>query len=250
MTEQVTKPETADSAYHGLCRLGGAAALIVVVLILGEVIAQAVSPLPGTVSEWFTLFRNNPTVGLVDFWGLEVLMYIMFALVYLTLYVLLRRANETRMAIAVTFALLGIGIFLATNSPFSMLSLSNQHAAATTDVQRSTFLAAGQALLANTGQRAVGGFNTGLFLVSIAGLIVSSVMFQSSAFSRLTAYVGVLAFALSLADYLRQVFTTSPIVALLLILPGALFLVIWYALVGRRLYHLGHPNKKTVPKQW
>jgi len=173
----------------------------------------------------------------------------MFALAYLALYVVLRRANATRMAIAVTFALLGVGIFLATNNPFSMLSLSNQHAAATTDVQRSTLLAAGQALLANTGQRAVGGFNTGLFLVSIAGLIVSLVMLQCSTFSRLTAYAGILAFTLSLADYFRQALTTSPIVALLVILPGALFLAMWYALVGRRLCHLGCHDKNTVPKQ-
>jgi len=53
------------------------------------------------------------------------------------------------MAIAMTFALLGVGIFFATNNPFSMLSLSDQYAAATTNAQRSTILAAGQAVLAN-----------------------------------------------------------------------------------------------------
>ena len=111
-----------------------------------------------------------------------------------------------------------------------MLSLSNQHAAATTDAQRSTFLAAGQAVLANTNQRAVGGFNMGLFLVSVAGLIVSSVMFRSNSFSRLTAYVGILANALSLADYLREALTPSATIALLVILPNALFLVIWFVL--------------------
>jgi len=151
--------------------------------------------------------------------------------------------------IALTFALLGIGIFLATNNPFSMLSLSNRYAAATTDGERSTFLAAGQAILANTNQRAVGGFNMGLFLVSVAGLIVSSVMLQSNSFGRLTAYVGILANALSLADYLRQTLTTSAIVALLVILPNALFLVIWYVLVGRRLYQLGCLDRKMLPKQ-
>ena len=153
------------------------------------------------------------------------------------------------MAIATTFALLGIGIFLATNNPFSMLSLSNQYAAATTDAQRSTFLAAGQAVLAITNQRAVGGFNMGLFLVSVAGLIVSSVMVQSNSFSRSTAYVGILANALSLADYLRQALTPSATVALLVILPYALFLVLWFVLVGRRLYQLGRLEGKRLPKQ-
>jgi hypothetical protein len=176
-------------------------------------------------------------------------MYAMFILVFLALYVVLRKANEGRMAIAMTFALLGIGIFFATNNPFSMLSLSDQYAAATTDAQRSMILAAGQAVLANTNQRAVGGFNIALFLVSVAGLKVSSVMFQSNSFSRTTAYVGILAHGLSLADYLRQALTSSVTIALLVILPNALFLVIWFVLVGRRLYQLGRLEGKTLLKR-
>jgi len=148
------------------------------------------------------------------------------------------------MVIALTLALLGIGVFLATNNPFSMFSLSNQYATALTDAERSTLLASGQALLSNTNQRAVGGFNMGLFMVSAAGLMVSSVMLQSNSFSRTTAFVGILAHGLSLADYLRQALTSSAIVALLVILPNALCLVIWYVLVGRRLYQLGHSGRK------
>ena len=130
-----------------------------------------------------------------------------------------------------------------------MLSLSNQYIAATTDAQRSTLLAAGHAVLVNTNQRAVGGFNMGLFLVSVAGLMVSSVMLKSNSFSRLTAYVGILANTMSLADYLREALTSSVTIALLVILPNALFLVMWFVLVGRRLYRLGYLEGKVLPKQ-
>jgi len=247
--KQVANAETADSTYQSLYKLGGAAALIVAALILGDVVVLAIYPQPNTISDWFMLFQRNSIVGLLDSWGLEVPMYFMFIMTFLALYMVLRKANQSLMVIAVTFALLGTGIFLATNNPFSMLSLSNQYAGATTDAERSTFLAAGQALLSNTNQRAVGGFNMGLFLVSVAGLMVSSVMLQSNSFSRPTAFVGILAHALSLADYLRQALTPSAIVALLVILPNALFLVIWYVLVGRRLYQLGRPERKMLPKQ-
>ncbi len=249
MMDQFANADTADSAYESLYKLGGAAALMVAVLTLGEVIGLTFYPQPSTMSDWFMLFQSNRIIGLLDFWGLEVPMYAMFALVFLALYIVLRKANQGLMVIALTFALLGIGIFLATNNPFSMISLSNQYAAATTDAQRSTFLAAGQAVLANTNQRTVGGFNAGLFLVSVAGLIVSSVMLQSNSFSRLTAYVGILAYALSLADYLRQALTTSAIVALLVILPNALFLVIWFILVGQRIYQLGRLDRRELPQQ-
>lgn len=241
MMDQVTNTETADPAYQGLYKLGGVAAWIVAALTLSEVILLAFYPQPGTIGDWFTLFQSNKFIGLLDFWGLEVPMYAMFIPVFLALYLLLRKANPGLMAIAVTFALLGIGIFLATNNPFSMLSLSNQYAAATTDVERSTFLAAGQAILANTNQRAVGGFNMALFLVYVAGLVVSAVMLKGNSFSKSTACVGILAYALSLADYLRQALTSSAMIALLVILPGALLLVIWFVLVGRRLYQLGRP---------
>ena len=169
-------------------------------------------------------------------------MYVMFALVFLALYVALREADQGFMAIALIFSLLGAGIFLATNNPFSMLSLSNQHAAATTDAERTMLLAAGKAVLTNTSQRVVGGFNVGLFLVSVAGLIMSSAMLRSSVFSKATACVGIMAWALSLLDYLRQIVTQSEIIALLVILPHTLLLVVWFVLVGRKLYQLGRPD--------
>jgi hypothetical protein len=237
---QVENSDTTGSC-KSLYKLGGVAALIVVVLTLAEIVGHSIYPLPATANDWFMLFQSNPITGLLDYWGLEVPMYAMFVLVFLALYVVLRETNQSAMAIALIFVLLGAGIFFATNNPFTMLSLSNQHAAATTDAQRAAFLAAGEAVLANTGQRAVGGFNVGLFLVSIAGLLVSAVMLQSDSFSKSTAYVGILAYGLSLADYLRQALTQSAVVALLVILSGALLLVIWYVLVGRRLYQLGRP---------
>jgi len=249
MTTQVTNTEAVAPAYKSLYKLGGIAAIIVTALTLAEVVGFIFYPQPSTISGWFMLFQSNWAIGLMDFWGLEVLMYIMFILVFLALYAALRKTNEGLLLIALTFALLGIGIFFATNNPFSMLSLSNQYAAAVTDAERSTLLAAGQAALANTNQRAIGGFNMGLFLVSVAGLIISLVMLRSNSFSRLTAIMGILTFTLSLADYLRQALTSSVIITLLVILPNVLFLVIWFVLVGRRLYQLGRLEAKTLPKQ-
>lgn len=244
----VANAETACSAYHSLYRLGGAAAWFAAGMIGGEVIALALYPPPSTIEGWFMLFQRNRLVGLLDFWGLEVPLYLLFALVFLALYAALRRADPSRMAVALTSALLGIGVFLATNQPFAMLSLGNQYAAATTGAQRATLLAAGQALLAATGQRAVGGFNLGLCLVSLAGLLVSSVMAQSRHFGKPIAYVGLVAHALSLADFLRQALTPSALVALAVILPNALLLMIWYGWAGHKLRRLGR-LAETLPSQ-
>ena len=239
--------KTADPVYKNLYKLGGVAAWCVVGLTLSEIVGFIFFPQPGTVSEWFSLFQRNRIIGLFGFWGLEIPMYAMFVLVFLACYAALRKDHPGLLAVALIFALLGVGIFFATNNPFSLLALSNRYAAATTDAQRATLIAAGQAVLVNTGQRAVGSFNVGLFLVSVAGLMTSFAMRRRNSFSRSTAYVGILAHTLSLADYVRQALTSSEIVALLVILPGALLLMAWYVSVGRRLYRLGCLVEKPRP---
>ena len=63
-------------------------------------------------------------------------------------------------------------------------------------------------------------------------------MLRHRFFSRTTAYIGLAAHALSLADYVRQALTSSTVITLLVVLSGALLLSAWYALVGRRLCQL------------
>jgi hypothetical protein len=236
-----------DPGFSRLFTIGGAAALAAAALMLGEVVALALYPPPETVDGWFALFQTTPAVALLDFWGLEVPMYAMFALVFLALYAVLRKTDESRMAIVLALALLGVGIFLATNNPISMLSLSNQHAAAATEAEKSVYLSAGQALLTNTGQRAAGGFNMSLLLVTAAGLLASMVMLRAGAFGRTTAWVGIFAHGLSLADYLRQALTSLEIIVLLVVLPNALLLMIWYVLVGRGLLRIGNIEVPPLP---
>jgi hypothetical protein len=236
-----------DGTIRSLYKLGGIAALIVAALTLGEIIFFIFFPPPETIRDWFSLFQSNALIGLLDFWGLEIPMYLMFIPVFLALYMHLRKTNHSWMVIALACALLGVAIFLATNNPFSMLTLSKLHADATTEAQQSVLLAAGQTILANTNQRAVGGFNIALLLVSVAGLITSLVMLQDHHFSRTSAIIGILAFALSLADYLRQALTQSLIIALPLILLGALFIFIWFILIGLKLFQLGRHESETQP---
>jgi hypothetical protein len=197
--------------------LGGAAALIAAALLLIEIIVFTIWPQPATVTGYFTLLESNKLIGLIDFYLLEVIAYALFIPLFLALFIALRRFNESYMVLAIVLAIIGITVFLATNNSFSLLSLSDQYMAATTEAQKSMISAAGQTLIANTGQRAVGGFNIGFLLISVAGLIVSTVMLRSNIFSKATAYVGILAFAISLADYFRIVLVPSSIILILII---------------------------------
>ena len=228
--------ESEDSKWINLYKVGGMAAIIAAVLLLIEIIVFTIWPQPSTVLGYFTLLQTNKIIGLIDFYLLEVIAYILFIPMFLAIYFALRRFNESYMLIAIFMAILGITIFLSTNNSFSMLNLSNQYVNATTEAQKAIILAAGQTLVVNTGQRAIGGFNMGLLLISVAGVIMSTIMLKSNNFGNKTAYVGILAFAISLAEYVRMIIVPSELTLLLIIaiLSGVL-LMIWLVLVGQSL---------------
>jgi len=228
--------ETVDSKWKSLYKIGGMAAILAAVLLLIEIIVFTLWPQPTTALGYFTLIQSNKLIGLIDFYLLEFIAYALFIPIFLALYMALKRLNESYMLLSITLAIVGITIFLATNNSFSMIPLSNQYLIATTEVQKSILLAAGQTLLVNTGQRAVWGFNTGFLLISIAGLLISKIMLQSNIFSKTTAYVGILAFAISLADYIRIIFLPSELILLLIIaILSGILLLVWLVLIGRSL---------------
>lgn len=233
------KMETEDSKWKGLYKVGGMAAIIAAVLLLIEIIVFTIWPQPTTAMGHFTLLQSNKLIGLIDFYLLEFVAYMLFIPLFFAIYVALRRFNESYMGIAVILTIVGIAIFLATNNPFSMLLLSNQYMAATTEAQKSMLLAAGQVMLVNTNQRAVGGFNMGFLLMSIAGLLYSVVMLRSNIFSKKIAYIGILAFAISLVDYFRVIFLPSEVILILVIaVLSGILLLIWLIFIGRRLFQL------------
>jgi hypothetical protein len=261
MTNQVTNAETSGSAWKGLYKVGGAAALIAGVIFrrnLGvEISLFSQHTPPVTVSDWFTLLQGNRLLGLSYLNIFDIVDYALVGLMFLALYVALRRANESTMAIATTLGLVGIAVYFASNTAFSMLSLSDQYAAATTEAQRTMLLAAGQALLAinrfsSPGAHPGAGGYVSLLLVAVAGMITSVVMLRSTVFGRATAYVGILASAFDLAYCIAYVFVPavdSDLLAVCTIPAAGLLLMIWHIMVGWRLYQLGRLEGKTLPQQ-
>ena len=133
-------------------------------------------PPPNSVIGWFTLFQDNALVGLLDMDLLLIVDYLLLIGVFSALWASLRRANESLMAIALILQLVATATYLASTVAFEMLTLSNQYATATTEVERSIFLAAGQAMLATWQGTA---FDVSYVLSGLAILIVSAVMLRS-----------------------------------------------------------------------
>ncbi len=232
---QVTDVETADSCWKGLYKVGGAVALTTLVLIPIQIIIFIAWPPPSTVDGYFTLFQNNWLLGLLNLDLLYMLTTVLMGLVILALYAALRRASQSYMAIALTLGLVATAVYFASNTAFEMLSLSNQYAAATTDAQRSVFLAAGQAMLAIYQGTA---FDVYYVISAVALLIISVVMLRSNIFSKVTAYVGILMSVLMLVP------STAGTIGLIFALTSLVPTAIWLILIARRLFQLGHGVSK------
>jgi hypothetical protein len=219
-----------NTKWKSLFRIGGVAALIQVLLMPIQIIIFVAWPPPSTVIDWFTLFEKNWLLGLLSLDLLYIVDNALLGLIYLALYVALKRASESFMMIAVTLGFVGIAAYFASNTAFEMLSLSNQYAAATTDSQRWMLLAAGQAMLAVYKGTA---FDVYYVLNAVALLIIAAVMLRSTVFSKLTAYAGLLAGVLMSVPSTAG--TIGPVFALASLVPWAIFVV----LVARRFFQLG-----------
>ncbi len=258
VVDQVTYSKTVDSNEKSLYRIGGAAALMCALMYLIAmaiyVPANRAGPPPGTVLEWFTLFQTNPLTGLFFLGLADIVIMLLWGPMSLALYTALKSSNKTWSLIATSFVFVGMAVYLATNTAFSMLSLSHEYAAATTEAEQSIALAAGQAMIAVS--EGTGGQYAGMPLVWLAGLVLSIVMLRSRVFSKATAWVGILGLGLLIASmpfagYTTAGPTTAVVGAIIAVtyIGGGLLSLAWYILVGRRLFKLGRRERRMIPRQ-
>lgn len=206
--------------------------------------ANLASPPPETALEWFAAFQNNPITGLFFLGLADIVIMILWGPMSLAPYATLKQSDKTWSLIATPFVFAGMAVYLASNTAFSMLSLSQDYGAATTEAERSSLLAAGQAMLAVS--RGTGSPHIRMPRVWLAGVIFSAAMLRSKALSKATAWVGIAGFALLMAGTpFGGHYTpagTPPIVQSAIVavryVGGGLLSLAWYISEGLRLLKL------------
>ena len=244
-------PKASGSRWKALYIVGAVAALVAVTLFRRNfgievmqfrgfgIIRGVPAEWPSSAMDWYTLLESNAFVGLILLNVVDVANYGLVGLMFLALYGALRRASKSAAVIATVCAVVGIGVYFASNQALALLSLSRQYAEAATDAQRSVLLAAGESLLAiehSSGAYQGTGVHMSFFLVVTAGLIASLVMLRSSIFGRATAIVGILANGIRLCGFFTLVLTPS--LYSLAIPISAPFRVTWYVLIAIGLFRL------------
>ena len=226
-----------QSGWNRLCTIGGIAAMVLIVYsIITMLLLLIISGQPATIEECYNLLQNNRFIGLLRLDLLTVLIMPFYYLLFLGIWVALRKTHVAYTTLATLLAFIGITLFLATPSVFPLISLSDKYAVATTVAQKDQLIAVGEALLASDMWHNTGAMIGGILML-IATLIISIVMLFSGIFGKTTAVVGILTHGLDLIHIIVGTFSPQAGV-IIMVIAGPLYLV-WFPLLGRDLFRLG-----------
>ena len=245
-----------DPSWKSLYRVGAIAALIAALVFrrnMGAEMAMFFGAAPKTAAGWFTLLQNNSLLGIISLNFFDIIDYALVGVMFLALFVALRKTSRFSAAIAISMCLTGIIVYVVSSTSYKMLSLSNQYASASTATQKTALLAAAQTLLAKgapgADYQSVGGV-VSMFLIAVAGLLISVVMLRSKIFYRITGYVGIVASVLDLAYLMSAGFVPSASFDLwssIFVGGAGLLLMVWHLLIGIKLYNIaGNRTPRAV----
>lgn len=237
--------ETKAARRNWLYTLGGIAALTAILVNLSDILLGFGSSEVATygfksAADWFAIFQQSAFEGLYAL-GIFNIAYMLAMLpVYFALLWAHRRRQGVQAALVVTVFLLANAIYISTNAAIPMLLLSEKYALAQTELQKTIYVAAGEATLARGEDFTPGSF-IGLILSGSAAIAISVVMLRGGIFGKRNAWIGIIGFTFLclftiLATFLPSLYTfafygIAPI--------GGILALTWFALTARRLFQLG-----------
>lgn len=233
---QIAKVGVPETRWKDLYKVGGISGILMAAITILAVVIFFIFPYsPGikSVSDIFNTLQKDKLGGLMSLDFFMVVITVITIPFFLGLYVSLKQVNESYALIALVFGLISCVLVFNIRPIAEMFILSDKYAAATTEVARNQYLAAGEALstlFAGTGWM--------LYFITfgIGSLIFSILMLRLDVFSRTTAYIGIF-MTIGMASVIPG-FSTS-IYGAVLNLATTLVGTIWNILVGVALIKLG-----------
>lgn len=220
----------------GFCRLGAWAAVILLTYsLLTMLILTLLGGAPENAQACFEMIQRNVATALLRLDVLTVLVMPAFCVLYAGLYIAMRRECYLLAILSCSSAVMGVTLILANASPASLLYLSDQYAAATSESRRALLVAAGETVISTDMWHGTAAKMGGL-LLQIAGVAISVAMLRTAVFSKVIGYTGLVTHGLDLLHIVVGFFAPK-IAVLSMAIAGPLYLV-WFPLVARRLFQL------------
>jgi hypothetical protein len=231
---QTVKPKA--TAWQSFCRMGSASTWVLLLYSLATmVILMTLGGQPTSAEEGFDMLGQDRIAGLLRLDVLAVLVMPLYYVLFLSLYMALRKPATALVTLATLLVFAGLTLFLATPSAFAWLPLSDRFAASSDPQVRTQLIAAGEAILASDMWHGSGALVGGM-LLQTGTLLISIAMLSSRGFGRLTAWVGIVTHGLDLLHIpLELLFPGmgNP----LMFVAGPLYLL-WFPLIARALWRL------------
>ena len=230
-----------DPADAPLLRAGAVCALLLGVgyLVIFPLYAKVGAPPSGGGEIWLHYLAGKTTIWWAILW-LSVVTDLLYVPVGLALFASLKSINRSAMLIATAFVLLFVALDLSvTWSHYaSLLTLSERYAAAATDRERATYVAAAEYASSVFGSRLFIVYAIG---VLSSGILVMGVVMLSGVFNRVSAYLGIATGVLGVASLSGWG---------LAIILNAVCATLWLLITGARLWRLGRTIsvRRRVPE--
>lgn len=235
MNAQDMMDNAVDSDSKAIYRLGGLSAFALVIgylIIIGLYIP--VYPFPSEGQAMLEYFEGKTVIWWAII-GVSAVTDVLYLAIAFSLYEALKGINRSVMLVGAGFKWLFAVLELAITWPnfVALIGLSARYAAATTDVQRMTYVAAANYAVEMTGSSSVLKFYT--ILVPALGTLLIGLVMRKGIFSKVTAYLGVITGVLGIVSVVGPLFVSAldPIIIL-----TSLLSTVWFLLVGIKLYRL------------
>lgn len=225
-----------------LYRIGSIAAFFIVILLVGEILVYALIPNSDNPEEIFKLFQKSEFAGLLFFDLLGMISYLLFIPFIFSLYTILKKTNWSLISLGTILFFVGISVFFANNTGFSVLSLSRQYEIATSIEEKNMLIAACKTMITLFD---VNAFLVSYVLVSIAWTMISFAMLKSKMFNKKVAFAGIFAGLSGItAEIIENTLNQFLMVAIGFYFLAIVFLIIWVILSGMQLYKIGFEYKR------
>jgi hypothetical protein len=226
-----------DSTKKTIFYLGGAVCVILIAYSLATLLIMTlIGGPPQTIQECFAMLQQSKINGLLRLDILTVFIIPLYYLLFYSLYVSLKNTDHALVTISTILTFAGVTLFLATPSVFSYLYLSDRFSTATSELQKNNLIAAGEAILASDMWHGTGAIIGGL-LLQTGAFLFSIIMLKTNIFNKTTAITGIVTHGLDLLHIIIGFFLPA-IGNILMFIAGPLYLL-WFPLVGIRLFKLG-----------
>ena len=226
-----------DSTKKTIFYLGGAVCMILIAYSLATLLVMTlIGGPPQTIQECFAMLQQSKINGLLRLDILTVFIIPLYYLLFYSLYVSLKNTDHALVTISTILTFAGVTLFLATPSVFSYIYLSDRFSTVTSELEKNNLIAAGEAILASDMWHGTGAIIGGL-LLQTGAFLISVIMLKTNIFNKTTAITGIVTHGLDLLHIIIGFFLPA-IGNILMFIAGPLYLL-WFPLVGIRLFKLG-----------